>query len=379
MDDKERKRAVVTAIAVGGMILGCLTSCDATLDPPAPLPAPGRVSVLATGHGGDTGWWPEVRIDEQDHAHVTWCDSTLGDAMYATRAPGGAWQPEPISTAGAVGKYITLGLDAHGRPAVLYYNQDAKFLDFATRRDDGTWSSEHVDWGDNIGVGGVLLFDADNVAHAFYYSQRDRFLHATRKKSPQGDPWTVALVAAARGGYYTEVDVVRRADGFWLTFVDWSKREGFFLARPAPDGLVVEPLVLEKGAGWRSALVFGQHAELELIYTLGGAKELRLARRVGVGFESLRLARKVNNMAAAVTRTGDFAIAYQDVHAGQKAASSLKLLRRDGVAWRHFAVDDDGPLADYLGVALDSQGRAVIAYHANGAKALRIYDEAAAK
>jgi hypothetical protein len=350
-------------------------ACDLNRFIPQPPPlerAPGSITTLDATEDGDVGWWPSVQFDSQDRPHVAYCDATNGDVRYAWR-DAGKWQSRALFTEGSVGKYVALAIDTQDRLALSFYDQDNRTLRYAEQKADGSFTSEPIAWGREIGVGSQLRFAADGSPHVFFYSTAGKFVHVTRVA---GEPkWHDEVLADATGGFTGTSSVRTRADGLWLLFMNWNLRATpLVLGHSKASGFELEYLTLERGAGWRSLVLFDGDA-VGLLYTNSGRRELWQARRAGREWEAERLLKGVGNMAAAQAASGDLVVAYEDVTMGQNPPSTLKMLRRAGKTWRRFAIDDEGPVADYLAAAVDSQGRPVIAYHSPGARALRLYDE----
>ena len=356
---------------LGAALCGCE---DAVALPPLES-APGRVSVLDTaGPNGDTGWWPSVRFDGRDQPHIVYCDATNGDVRYATRE-GQSWRTRAVVSEGAVGKYVALALDAHGQPGITYYDQDQKLLRYAEPRGDGPWVSETIAWGLEIGVGAELRFDAERVAHVFYYAPSGKFIHGVRRPAATGG-WERQPIAEASGGFSARTSVVARPEGFWASFLAWNLREtALLLAWPKRDGWDVHSLPLEPGAGWRSFLVFDTPAP-SVLYTVAAKRKLMLASLAASGkWSSTRVLDDVGNFAAAQAPGGALVVAYEDIHLGEDGMGTLKLLERTADGWRRFGIDSEGPVANYVSVALDSKARPLVAYHSRHIRGLKLYDE----
>ncbi len=351
-------------------------ACDDKLPEPPLEAAPGRVEVLdAGGTGGDTGWWPSVVFDKHDQPHLAYCDARRGDLRYATREAG-SWHTETVVSKGAVGKYAALALSPDDRPAIAFYDQDRKLLRYAYQQGDGTWQTERVAWGLEAGIGSQLRFDARGTPHLFYYLPNGKFVHATREDSAEGPTWHRKTVADALGGYSASPSVRLRSDGFWIAFVDWNFVDTkLLLAQPKGDGsLSIEHLQLERGAGWHTFLAF-LGAKPRVLYSVSLAREIRWAWRKAGKWKSQRLIADGGNFAAAQDASGNLAIVYEDIHLGQEGLGTLKYMRQSGKSWRRFRIDDEGPVGDYMAIALDSRGRPLIAYHSRPLSSLKIYDE----
>ncbi len=352
-------------------------ACDDEIDIPPAQAAPGAVSVLEPGGArGRTGWWPSVAFDANDVPHLSYCDAYHADLKYATRV-GSSWTISSVVSRGKVGKYTALDVDSHGRPAIAFYDQDMKYLRYAWRQPDGTWKDERVAWGAEVGMGGELRFDDGDVPHLFYYIPSGRLIWAHKPGAAR--EWVKQVVAEATGGFSVRISPVLRPDGFWLSFVDWSfKDTALHLARPVEGGFDVELIAERHGPGWRSQLVF-EGDQPVVLFSQSFTEDLRLAHRRADEWQFTRLIRQASNFAAARTPGGDLVVAYEDVRHGSAGNGTLKLLRRQGGRWKRFTVDAEGPVGSYLSLAVDSEGRALVAYYAGTIRGIKIYDESRAR
>jgi hypothetical protein len=348
-----------------------LGACEAEIDIPPPRPAPGTVTLLESGgERGRTGWWPSAVFDARDRPHVSYCDAHDADLMYATRTDG-AWQIRAVVSEGNVGKYTALDVDSHDRPGIAFYDQDKKYLRYAWQQEDGTWKDERVAWGLEVGMGSELRFDDRDLPHLFYYIPSGKLIHAHKT----GGKWVKRVVADATGGFSVRISPVLRPDGFWISFVDWRfKDTALHLARPTADGFEVELIGDRRGPGWRSQLLFEGDTPA-VVFSRSSSEDLRIARRDGDGWRFVRLVRQAGNFAATTTVDGGLLVAYEDVAGASTGAGILKLLRREGGAWRSFTIDTDGPVGSYLALAADSAGRALVAYYAGNIRGIRVYEE----
>ncbi|OGQ86900.1 MAG: hypothetical protein A2289_11195 [Deltaproteobacteria bacterium RIFOXYA12_FULL_58_15] len=348
-----------------------LFACDAVIDVAAPQKATGTITVLDTGGPkGRTGWWPSVAFDNNDVPHLSYCDVYNADLRYATRK-GQHWHTTSIISKGRVGKYTALDVDSKGAVGIAFYDQDQKYLRYAWQDDQGRWQDERVAWGVEVGMGAELRFDKDDVPHLFYYIPSAKLIHAYK---PADGEWQKAPMADVTGGFSVRISPILRDNGFWVSYVDWNfKDTELHLASPTPDGFTSEFVTGKRGPGWRSQLFFEGDAP-RIIYT-SFRQDLSIAEKRDGKWRSARLLQFVANFAATQTAAGDVLVAYEDVGRGAVGNGTLKLLRRHEKLWKHFDVDAEGPAGQYLAIAADSQGRAVIAYYSDNIRGIKIYDE----
>lgn len=408
--------------------LGCTETPSVTTTPL--LPGEGVVRVLDNqGPEGDTGWWPSVVFDRHDVPHISFCDAQRGDLRYATKV-GGQWRVTTALSQGNVGKYTSVAVDSQGRVAIAFYDQDQKLLRYARRplakkgeassaAGTAPWPTERVAWGLEIGFAAELRFDDNDEAHLFYYLPSGRLAHAHRKSDGR---WRKEVVAVVTGSFTVRIDPKLRADGFWLTYVDWNFRNTrLLLASPVGTGAAARPRIplseqgrllskdvqslnlgpsrfhkdvvsTRKSPGWRSQLFFGPAGQPIVMYTSSLNGQLRLTERRVVGdvkelgpferdrdYEALwhdrMILEHVGNFAASRLSDGSYGIAYEDITRSKVGEGLVRYARlRQGTLTRH-AFDHEGPSGEYLDMAVNSRGQAIVVYYAKDIRGIRIYDE----
>jgi hypothetical protein len=60
-------------------------------------------------------------MDTNDNPHISYFDASDVDLKYAT-FNGSTWQIETVDSAGGVGRYTSIALDAKGHPRIAYLN-----------------------------------------------------------------------------------------------------------------------------------------------------------------------------------------------------------------------------------------------------------------
>ena len=357
------------------MIMLCtplFIACEEKPNIPEPNPASGIVSILDAGSKGQkTGWWPRMDVDQRGHIHLAYCDVTKGDLRYGYRDASG-WHLETALSKGAVGKYIGIAVDQKNTPAIIFYDQDQKFLRFAKKNADGTWHSERIAWGLEIGMGGELIFDRHNTAHAFYYITSGQLIHA--KQLAPGE-WQKKPLTDAIGSFTVRISVKEYRDSFWITYMDWDLRNSrLYLGKLDGDQFHAEKVADRLSPGWRSYLFFVNDAP-QIIFTQSVKSQMRWAKRGTSGWESQLIMKNAGNFSAYHEPTKNVLyIAYEDYGIGLRG-SNIKLLKYENKAWQHLLIDPKGPAGTYIDLAVHNNTEMVLAYYAEPIHGLRIYEE----
>jgi hypothetical protein len=122
--------------------------------------------------------------------HISYYDATNGDLKYAKRTGAASWQIDVVDSAGDVGQYTSLALDAGGNPHISYYdvsNQDLKYA----YRDASGWHTQTVDSAGDVGLFTSLALDADGGAHISYIDATHADLRVAWLSGPK--TWRIYL------------------------------------------------------------------------------------------------------------------------------------------------------------------------------------------
>ncbi len=132
-----------------------------------------------------------LALDASGYAHISYLDRygddwvDTYDLKYAAWN-GISWDLQTVDSAGYVGDYTSLALDATGYPRITYYDSTNADLKYAAW--NGTsWDIETVDSVGNVGSWTSLALDADGYAHISYYDETNRDLkYATTRPQAEG-------------------------------------------------------------------------------------------------------------------------------------------------------------------------------------------------
>jgi hypothetical protein len=119
------------------------------------------------------GEFPSIALDASGYPHISYYDGTNADLKYA-RWDGSAWRIETVDSMGNVGAYTSIALDASGYPHISYakiiYFDGTSDLDLKYAHWTGNaWSIETVDSAGNVGAYTSIALDASGYPHISYY------------------------------------------------------------------------------------------------------------------------------------------------------------------------------------------------------------------
>jgi hypothetical protein len=123
---------------------------------------------------GDTGEYASIALDTNNKAHISYYDGTNGALKYATNASG-SWVVYTIdsTSTGFTGLYTSIALDTNNKAHISYHSQHYQFpafvdLKYATNA-SGEWVISTIDSAGDVGKYSSIALDANNKAHISYF------------------------------------------------------------------------------------------------------------------------------------------------------------------------------------------------------------------
>jgi hypothetical protein len=125
--------------------------------------------------------------------HLTFFDTVTRVLKYAYRAPNGLWNaPVTVDDTPESGHYLSIAVDANGRPGIAYFDGDMGDLKFAFSPSDGRWTTQLIEGLGIVGLYPSLQFDALQRPTVAYYKKTGGDLKLAVLQ-PEGH-WTYDLI-----------------------------------------------------------------------------------------------------------------------------------------------------------------------------------------
>lgn len=136
-----------------------------------------------------------IAVDSNGTTHFAWHDSATKQLKHSSRDNTGIWSAiQIVDTSGDnTGEYVSMALDASGRPSIAYFNSSKGDLQFATFN-GATWDTSTIDSKQSVGLYPSLVFGADGRPAISYYRKTSGDLRVARF---DGTAWVISDIATA--------------------------------------------------------------------------------------------------------------------------------------------------------------------------------------
>ncbi|MEZ5101643.1 MAG: hypothetical protein R3C15_17950 [Thermoleophilia bacterium] len=186
-------------------------------DPDCTSPA----SVETVDSAGDVGWYTSLRLDASGNPVVSYFDIGNGDLKVVhcndANCAGGDDAPSTVDSAGEVGWFSSLQLDRDGNPVIAYYDVNNTALKLAHCNDPGCrGDDESISTVDSASIGAQVVegggerslqLDADGHP-VISYARWDgglRIAHCNDPNCAGEDEWLATVDPAAGAGMYSSL------------------------------------------------------------------------------------------------------------------------------------------------------------------------------
>ena len=162
-------------------------------------------------------------IDGNGRTHISYYDSNSTDLKCAYWT-GTAWNITTVDSAGNVGVYSSMALNAVGYPRIAYFNFDVGDLKIATW--NGTaWKFKIVDSPGAVGAYPSLKIGSDGLGHISYWDSGNQYLkyadEVLRPPEAPSEPWGAST--GNNGILYTYGTITTDPDGDEIRYTfDWN-------------------------------------------------------------------------------------------------------------------------------------------------------------
>jgi uncharacterized delta-60 repeat protein len=274
----------------------------------------------------------DIVRDDFGGVHFAYFDAAERVLKYAYKAPNGLWNaPVTIDPAPESGAYLSIAVDANGRPGIAYFDGTMGDLKYAYSPTPGTWNDQIVESGGLVGLYPSLGFDSLLRPTISYYKKTGGDLKLAVLSE---GAWAYELIDEAGDvGRSTELKP-QPISGRWSVAYTDSTTNAVKLA-------------------WRTKLKTWQ---IETAATTAG------------GADYLSLAYNPFTEPAGVFQNA--AISYYDAFAGD-----LKITQSDGITWSARVLSTQGTTGFHSSLTFDAfYGPTVYFYNRSADKVTRITD-----
>ena len=351
---------LVGNISPGSGLTRTLAAGQYTIVLTAPQSMIGTYSIEITGDDvgeppppgtpGKAGTFNGIAYDASDNLHFVWLDNDSVQLKYARRNAGSStWSAiQVIDDSANVGAYVSLAINAQGRPAVAYYdprNADLKFAQF----NGADWDVSIADSQFTTGYYPSLKFNGNTPAITYYSKSGGNLKFATNN----GSGWT-AQVVDSKGdvGRFSSL-AFNPATSNWAVAYENSSNGMFRYAQRNANGTWTLANVDDtaKGGGYVSLSFDASNLPGFSYYDARNAN-LKFARRNGNNVWS-------NVVVAAKNSQGLYTnMFFEDnqpvIYYFNKSTNAAMTARRNGTAWAFDNVATGG--GRFLSLALDNDG-----------------------
>jgi hypothetical protein len=280
-----------------------------------------------------------------------------------------SWVVQTVDSAGKVGLFSSLAIDAGGNPHISYHDYTHDDLKYAEQTDSG-WKTQTVDSNGDVGGYTSLTLDSRGHPHISYYDYtRDKVKYATYT----GTEWIIQDVAdAGNNGGYTSI-ALDSNDNPVISFADsdtglagTTSSFGLYYLDGQEWKCSVYFDCIGDSPGYTSVAIDSNDKTYVTYRSTVNDYSLHCAKHTVPGYSfSDWLPYKVDY----TDDNGDYSdvaldssnMAHISYHSS--ASGSLKYAQWDGDTWRTYTVDSEGNVGGFTSIALDSRDRVHISYH----------------
>ncbi len=254
---------------------------------------------------GRVGEYADMTLDAHGYAHFSYYDGyPNNDLKYATNASG-SWQVYTVDATGTTGWQTSIAVDSQGAAHVSYHYQTENDLRYATN-ESGSWQSYTLDTAGNTGQYSSIVVDSDDRIHIGYLNvDQNRLYYATNKSGG----WTRELIGPA--SIYTNMAV----DGEGGLHIAYEYDSQIWYAENTTGTWTRQAVDPSVSVGRDPGIALDLQGRVFITYRDYGNDSLKLATNLSGGWENATLdasARSGQHSSIALDRAGRLHIAYSE-------------------------------------------------------------------
>jgi hypothetical protein len=315
--------------------------------------------VLGGFLGMRSGWAQELPAEDTSAKGQRVSQSIVTFGADWAQASELVWQVETVASAGDVGAYTALALNAEGYAHISYHDVTNDNLMYAYQDVSG-WHTETVDSARQVGEYGSLALDGSGYGHVSYYDSKYVLLKHAYKDGSGWHIYPPEMIDEGVGSY-TSIAL----DGSDYPHISYYDETSYHLKYAYEDGAGWHTETVDNSAyvGWYTALALDGGGYVHISYYDATQGDLKYAYQdySGWSIETVDSAGNVGvETSLALDASGNPHVSYWDWDNG-----NLKYAYKDGSGWHIETVDDGdaGNVGRYSAIALDGDGYAHISYY----------------